>query len=1081
MPILETPILVDGIQHKFELDTGTLGNFITEDFWEKMGKPPLEPSTHNYESASKHLLPVLGTFQASVQTLESSEGHPVELTVTSVPGLNLLGRGAIRSLEISLDTALKQASSRRQGSVYTVSSLEQTDENLRRKCQEVCNQFPDLWKDELGCLKDVELKIKFKPDAKPVFKKARPVPVAIQEDLTAAYDQGISKGIWIPVQFCDYGTPVVPVRKAQQPGQKKPALRICGDYSVTVNPQLEMHRQPMPRPEDLMRRLGGGHGFSKIDLADAYNQIKLAPESQRRLALSTHRGVLLQTRLPFGIKSAPGYFQEIMEQLTSDLPGVAVYLDDILVSGKDATNHLQNLQRLLQRLHDKGLRCRLEKCKFAEASVDYLGHRLTKAGVRKGPKVDAVRAMPEPTNVSELKSFLGSVQFYSKFLQNLSTVAEPLHRLTQKTATWNWGEQEKKSFQKLKDMLSSDNLLVHYDPTLPLGLSCDASSIGIGAVLFHRYPDGSERPIANVSKKLSKAQSNYSQIQKEALAIIFGLNKFYQFLFGRPFILVTDHKPLIALFGPHKETPSLAANRLARWALQLSQFDYRIEYRPTKDHGNADALSRLPTAEDSQFDREETGDDTDMVCAISILSSQVKTARSTTFVSESSKDPVIAQAIRYVREGWPTQKKEEDQELAQLRKLQDSLSICNGCLVHGNRVVVPSKLRQQVLEILHLGHFGMERMKQLARTAVYWPNINNDIETTCRHCEACAEHQNKPPKMDNHPWMMPEKPWSRLHLDHAINFMGTNWLVLTDAYSKYPCIHVTQSTSSSTTIDLLEQDFAHFGYPHTLVTDNATTFTSEEFQDWCQERGITHLSGAPYHPATNGAAERLVGTFKQSLRKSTLPPKKALQEFLMQYRRTPTSTGYSPSELLNGRQIRTPIDTLLPSPTHIAQKRQCEGTTQSKAVIKKYRVGDAVYAIYYGPRKDRDPRWIPATVVKCRGSRTYEVKVHPKGPIWRRHWEQLRPRCPSTEDLDPGDVLTSPNGQDAAPPEEDYTAELPHVTSTPERMPQNNQPTPPEYGPGNPRRSQRQRKAPDRLCLKTPQVDPLAKRGGVIY
>jgi hypothetical protein len=186
---------------------------------------------------------------------------------------------------------------------------------------------------------------------------------------------------------------VVPVHKTQQPGQKKPALRICGDYSVTVNPQLEMHRQPMPRPEDLMQRLGGGHGFSKIDLADAYNQIKLAPESQRRLALSTHRGVLLQTRLPFGIKSAPGYFQEIMEQLTSDLPGVAVYLDDILVSGKDATDHLQNLQRLLQRLHDKGLRCRREKCRFAEASVDYLGHRLTKAGVQKGPKVNAVMAM----------------------------------------------------------------------------------------------------------------------------------------------------------------------------------------------------------------------------------------------------------------------------------------------------------------------------------------------------------------------------------------------------------------------------------------------------------------------------------------------------------------------------------------------------------------------------------------------------------------------------------------------------------------------------------------------------------------
>ena len=184
-------------------------------------------------------------------------------------------------------------------------------------------------------------------------------------------------------------------------------------------------------------------------------------------------------------------------------------------------------------------------------------------------------------------------------------------------------------------------------------------------------------------------------------------------------------------------------------------------------------------------------------------------------------------------------------------------------------------------------------MKQLARTAVYWPGIDSAIELTSRRCTSCGEHQNKPSKLPVHPWMLPEKPWSRLHIDHAINFMGKNWLVLTDAYSKYPCIHPTTSTSTRATLDLLEEDFAHFGYPHTLVTDNATTFTSEEFQQWCKERGITHLTGAPYHPATNGAAERLVQTFKQALRKSSLPPNRALQEFLMHYQRNPTSSGYS--------------------------------------------------------------------------------------------------------------------------------------------------------------------------------------------
>ena len=158
-------------------------------------------------------------------------------------------------------------------------------------------------------------------------------------------------------------------------------------------------------------------------------------------------------------------------------------------------------------------------------------------------------------------------------------------------------------------------------------------------------------------------------------------------------------------------------------------------------------------------------------------------------------------------------------------------------------------------------------------------------------CGTCAEHQNAPPKYANHPWMLPEKPWSCVHIDYAINFLGSNWLVMVDAYSKYPCIHPTSSTSTKATTDLLEQDFAHFGFSHTIVSDNATTFKSGEFQAWCQERGITHLTGAPYHPAAKGAAERLVQTFKQALKKSSSPPRQALQEFLMQYRRTPLASG----------------------------------------------------------------------------------------------------------------------------------------------------------------------------------------------
>ena len=253
----------------------------------------------------------------------------------------------------------------------------------------------------------------------------------------------------------------------------------------------------------------------------------------------------------------------------------------------------------------------------------------------------------------------------------------------------------------------------------------------------------------------------------------------------------------------------------------------------------------------TSFDGEETEDDVDSVCLVRTIS-QINPDNPLLVVRETAKDPILAQVMRFVKEGW----------LKDFKKLENSLSTENGCVFY-------------ILKLLHLGHFGMQRMKQLARSTVYSPRIDFDIEDLCRKCTSCGQFQNKPAKPSIHPWMMPEKPWSRLHLDHAINFLGRNWLVLVDAYSKYPCIHPTTSTSSKSTTAILEQEFGHFGYPHTLVTDNATTFMSQEFQAWCKQRGIVHLTGAPYHPATNGAAERLIQSFKQALRKSSLPPKEA--------------------------------------------------------------------------------------------------------------------------------------------------------------------------------------------------------------
>ena len=469
---------------------------------------------------------------------------------------------------------------------------------------------------------------------------------------------------------------------------------------------------------------------------------------------------------------------------------------------------------------------------------------------------------------------------------------------------------------------------------------------------------------------------------------------------------------------------------------------------------------------DTSFDGEEMEDDVDSVCLVRTISRQINPDNPLLVVRETAKDPILAQVMRFVKEGWPHAFSEE---LKDFKKLENSLSTENGCVFYGLRVIIPSTLRNHILKLLHLGHFGMQRMKQLARSTVYWPRIDFDIENLCRKCTSCGQFQNKPDKPSIHPWMMPEKPWSRLHLDHAINFLGRNWLVLVDAYSKYPCIHPTTSTSSKSTTAILEQEFAHFGYPHTLVTDNATTFMSQEFQAWCKQRGIVHLTGAPYHLATNGAAERLIQSFKQALRKSSLPPKEALQEFLMQYRRIPFASGLSPSELLNGRRIRTKIDTLVPSIPHLLQGRQSRqaskhSNTEDSEVVSKvehhFSLGDPCYALYFGPRRDRDPRWVPAIVTKVHGTRSVNVRVIPRGPTWRRHLDQLQPRYGSDQDDDPCEIPTSVLSTETLPAGTD------HASSSSSMNQRNNPrlPTGDEYGRHNLRRSARTKRPPKKYC-----------------
>ena len=338
-----------------------------------------------------------------------------------------------------------------------------------------------------------------------------------------------------------------------------------------------------------------------------------------------------------------------MEKVIQGIPGTANYLDDIIVTGATEKKHLNNLKITLGKLKVRGFRLRMDKCKFFQDTVEYLGHVIDSQGIHSHPaKIDAITNMPYLTNIAELRSFLGMVNYYNHFTPGLATKCAILNDLLHKGSTWCWTAEHSQVVDAIKEALTSSTTLSHYNSTLPLIIACDASQVGIGAVLFHKLPGNVEKPIAYTSRKLSKAEKNYAQIQKEALAIMYGIQKFRQYLLGRKFNLITDYKPLLTIFYPIKGIPGTAASRLQRWAIILSAHEYVVQYKSTAKHGNADGLSRLPLDVTEQSDESE---DADVICAIKEQQLDCLPIQASDIQKATMQDPVISQVYSYTLNG----------------------------------------------------------------------------------------------------------------------------------------------------------------------------------------------------------------------------------------------------------------------------------------------------------------------------------------------------------------------------------------------------------------------------------------------
>ncbi|CAH8462024.1 unnamed protein product [Schistosoma rodhaini] len=438
-----------------------------------------------------------------------------------------------------------------------------------------------------------------------------------------------------------------------------------------------------------------------------------------------------------------------MDTILSGIPGVATYLDDILIVATTSEQLRERTTAVLQRVSDNGFRLRPEKCQLFLKSVKYLGFIFDAAGRRPDPEnIRAIRTMPTPTNISTLRSFLGLVSYYSAFVPSMHDIRAPLNYLLDKDISWNWTKECENAFCKLKTIISSELLLTHYDPSLPIIVATDASAFGLGAVISHQFPDATEKAIMHASRTLTPAEKKYGQIEKEALALVFAVRRFHKFLYGRRFTLLTDHKPLLAIFGSKSGVPAHSASRLQRWALILLGYDFDVQYRRTQHFGQADALSRLisehsTTDEDAVIASLSTEDHaqcylTTAVRALPVLESEIQTA--------SRNDPIIKKAMNYVTNGWPSTKLDGDMEPLYHRR--DSLCVVNECFMFGDIVVVPESLRPRMLKQFHIGHPGIKRMKSIARSYAYWPLMDQhivDLVNKCAQCQQAAKFNAKVP------------------------------------------------------------------------------------------------------------------------------------------------------------------------------------------------------------------------------------------------------------------------------------------------------------------------------------------------
>ena len=812
--------------------------------------------------------------------------------------------------------------------------------------------------DDIGDSDDLKLTVKT-VDEVPVQKRYNTVPKQLYTEVKHHIEDLYNRG-WIQTSKSAWSSPIVVVRK------KDGSIRLCCDFRA-LNKKTIPDQHPLPRIQSALDNLGGSELFSVLDQSRAYYQGRVSEDTQHKTAFITPWGLWEWVRIPFGLMNAPATFQRHMEESFSDYRDkfALPYLDDIIAYSKTFDDHVNHVQKILQRIKEKKLKLNLNKCDLFKSEVKYLGRIVSKNGHRMdNQSIEAVRKLKDqnvPKTIGELRQILGLLSYHRRYVQNFAKLSKPLSDLlvvtdknnekgvSSKTPI-NWTDKEQTALERLIIIVTNPPILAYPDYSNKADeffVHTDASGEGLGCILYQKQ-NGAIRTIAYGSRSLLPAEKKYHSTKLEYLALKWAITeKFSDYLgYANHFTAYTDNNPLLYIM----ETSKMNANG-QRWVSALSEFNFTIKYRSGIENKDADCLSRMPLDIENyiplyenevspdafraimmgikvQADNEEIWKSPVMVgkvenqCDAEVLSMSCEELRKL-----QVEDSDISTVYNMVKSGVKNLNTTPKVK-ALLRHWKNLFITEKGLLyrktMEHNQLVLPDKLKPLVYQHLHaeMGHLGPERTYELARERVYWVGMRAEIEAFINErCPCIARkkphfHQSAPQQTIITSAPMEIVAIDYLHLESSSS--GCEYiLMITDHFTRYTQAYATRDKSSRTAAKHLYDDFIlRFGIPKHILHDQGKEFENNLFADIEKVSGIKKLRTTPYHPQCNGAVERMNRTILQMLRSLESSQKKkwhtSLNKVVFAYNSTKhDSTNYSPFFLMFGRKPRLPIDFIL--------------------------------------------------------------------------------------------------------------------------------------------------------------------------